>query len=211
MNILQELLSSQGGNVVGQLASQFGISPDDAQKALSNLIPAVAGGIKKTATSQTGLESLLSKVQNNQDLRRSADNPSVLGQPQSTQAGNDILGDIFGSKDVSRTVADKTAQATGLDFGMLKKMLPLVAGLVMSQLNNRGKSSGGGLGELLGAVVGAQQPAQRGGGGLGSLLGSLLGGSRRKQRQASGLESILDFDGDGSISDEVLEMAKKLF
>lgn len=210
MNILQDLLGSQGGNVVGQLASQFGISPEQAQKALSNLVPAVAGGIKKTASSQNGLEALLSKVKNNQDLRRSADNPSVLGQPQTTQTGNEILGDIFGSKDVSRTVAGNTSKATGLDLGMLKKMLPLVAGLVMSQLNNRSKSSGGGLGDLLGGLAGASQPQRRG--GLGGLLGGLLGGGRRAQaNQTNGLESLLDFDGDGSIADEVLEMAKKMF
>ena len=121
MNILQDLLSSQGGNVVGQLSEQFGISADDAQKALSNLIPAVAGGVKKAANSSSGLEALLSKVQNNQDLRQAADNPSVLGTAETTQTGNDILGDIFGSKEVSRTVAGNTAQATGLDSGMLKK------------------------------------------------------------------------------------------
>ena len=209
MNILQDLLSSQGGNVIGQLASQFGISPDDAQKALSNLIPAVAGGIKKTARSKSGLEALLEKVQSNQELRQSADQPSVLGEARSTQAGNEILGDIFGSKDVSRSVAGNTAKATGLDLGMLKKMLPLVAGLVMSQLNNRSGSSAGGLAELLGSLAGAQQPARRG--GLGGLLGTLLGGGRKPARQSSGLESLLDFDGDGNITDEVLEMAKKMF
>lgn len=210
MNILQDLLGSQGGDVVGQLANQFGISTSDARKALSNLAPAVAGGIKKTARSQNGLEALLSKIQNNQDIRQAADQPSVLGQPQATQVGNDILGDIFGSKEVSRSVAGNTANATGLDTGMLKKMLPLVAGLVMSQLNNRGSSSQGGLGELLGNLSGAQQPARRG--GLGGLLGSLLGGGRRSSAgRSGGLESLLDFDGDGDISDEVLDMAKKMF
>ena len=164
-------------------------------------------GIKKTAASQNGLEALLSKVQSNQEIRQAADQPNVLGQPQSTQVGNDILGQIFGSKEVSRTVAGNTANATGLDNGMLKKMLPLVAGLVMSQLNNRSSSSSGGLGELLGGLAGAQQASR---GGLGGLLGSLLGGGR-KSRSSGGLESLLDFDGDGDISDEVLEMAKKMF
>lgn len=211
MNILQELIKSQGGDIVGQLANQFGVSTGDAEKALSNLVPAIAGGIKKTAGSQNGLESLLSKVKNNQDLRRSANNPNVLAQPEITQAGNEVLGDIFGSKDVSRTVADNTAQATGLDLGMLKKMLPLVAGLVMSQLNNKSEASSGGLGGLLGGLAGASQPSKSSG-GLGSLLGGLFGGGQKKQaQQSSGLESLLDFDGDGNIADDVLDMARKLF
>lgn len=210
MNILQELIKSQGGDVIGQLSKQFGVSASDAEKALSNLVPAVAGGIKKTAASQNGLEALLSKVKNNQELRRSANNPNVLERPEVAQAGNEVLGDIFGSKEVSRNVAGQTAKSTGLDAGMLKKMLPLVAGLVMSQLNNKSEASKGGLGELLGSVSGASKPAKKG--GLGGLLGGLLGGNKRKQAQQSGgLGSLLDFDGDGNIADDVLDMAKKLF
>lgn len=212
MNILQELLAAQGGNIVEQLASQFGVNGADAEKALANLLPAIAGGIKKSASSKKGLEELLSKVQSNQELRESADNPSVLNQPQATQAGNEILGQIFGSKEVSRTVAGKTASATGLDLGMLKKMLPLVAGLVMSQLNNKGQRQEGvdGLGGLLGTLAGAAQSQKRG--GLGGLLGGLLSGGRRQQKSSSnGLESLLDFDGDGNIADDVLDLAKKMF
>lgn len=211
MNILQEILNSGDGKIVGQLASQFGLDPNDAAKALSNLIPAVAGGIKKTASSQNGLEALISKIESNRDVRQSFDTPEVLSKAESTQSGNEILGDIFGSKEISRTVADQTAKSTGLDLGILKKMLPLVAGLVMSSLNKRGSQSSGGLGGLLGGLAGAAQPQARRG-GLAGLLGSLLGGGRRQaQQQSSGIESLLDFDGDGSVADDVLNLARKLF
>ena len=224
MNIIEEILKANGGQVVGQLAQQFGLNQADAGKALSNLIPAIAGGIKKTAQSKTGLESLITKVNQNQDFGDAINRPDVLGKTESTQQGNEILGDIFGSKDVSRTVANQTAQSTGIDLGVLKKMLPLVAGLVMSSLNKRGQAaspsgsgSGGGLGELLGGLASqsAGQQAQPSKGGIGALLGRLLGGGRARQQtqkaQSSGLESLLDFDGDGSVADDVLNLAKKLF
>ncbi len=38
--------------------------------------------------------------------------------------GNNILGHILGSKDVSRAVADRASANTGIDSGMLKQMLP---------------------------------------------------------------------------------------
>ena len=211
MNILEEIVKAQGGQVIGQLAKQFGLNDADAVKALSNLVPAIAGGLKKTAQSSNGLESLISKVESNDVIRRSLDAPDVLGDGTATSAGNEILGDIFGSKDVSRTVAGQTAKSTGVDLGVLKKMLPLVAGLVMSSLNKRGQSSGGGLGDLLGGLAGAApQPKPRG--GLADLLGSLLGGGRKRQApQTSGIESMLDFDGDGNIADDVMDLAKKLF
>jgi hypothetical protein len=211
MNLLQEILSAQDGGVVGQLAQQFGIDAGDASKALSNLIPAIAGGIKKTAQSPTGLESLLSKLNSNENIAQSIDQPSILGGADLSQTGNEILGDIFGSKDVSRTVAGQTAQSTGIDLGILKKMLPIVAGLVMSSLNKKGQASGGGLGDLLGGLAGASQAQPQKRGGLGGLLGSLLGGNRAQASPTSGLESLLDFDGDGDIADDVLDLAKKLF
>jgi len=209
MNILQEMLKAQGGDIVEQLAKQFGLDKSDAEKALSNLIPAVAGGVKKAASSKNSLESLLGKVQANQDMRRSIESPTVLGNPQVTQAGNEVLADIFGSKEVSRTVADQTSKSTGIDFGILKKMLPLVAGLVMSSLSKKGQSSNGGLGELLGGLAGSSQPQRSS--GLGSLLGIIFGSSKKQQAPSGGLESFLDFDGDGNIADDVLDLARKLF
>ena len=215
MNIIQEILKSQNGQIVGQLAKQFGLDSGDAVKAVSNLIPAIAGGVKKTAQSKNNLENLIAKVERNQELRNSLNNPGALEKPATTEAGNEILGDIFGSKDVSRTVAKQTAESTGLDLGILKKMLPLIAGLVMSSLNQRGESSTGGLGGLLGGLAGnTTQQTQTS--GLGGLLSRLLGGGRRKQKnssrsQSGGLESFLDFDGDGNIADDVLNLARKLF
>ena len=41
--------------------------------------------------------------------------------------GNGILGHIFGSKDVSRQVAARAAQSSGVAPDILAKMLPLVA------------------------------------------------------------------------------------
>ena len=110
MNIIQELLKAGDGQAVGQLANQFGLDTSAVEKALANLVPAIAGGIKKTASSPSGLESLISKMNNNKDLRKALDFPEVLGKADSTQAGNDILADIFGSKDVSRTVAKQTSR-----------------------------------------------------------------------------------------------------
>lgn len=213
MNILQEILQAQGGQVVEKLASQFGLDGKDAKKALSNLIPAVAGGIKKTASSTSGLEGLLSKVLNNQELRKSMDSPDILADPKATHAGNEMLSDIFGSKDVSRTVAKQTAQSTGIDLDILKKMLPLVAGLVMSSLNNHGESDNNGLGGLLNSLGGAAKSQQTSSGGLAGLLGGLFG--KKQNRSATptkgGLESLLDFDGDGNVTDDVLDLVKKLF
>lgn len=86
----------------------------------------------------------------------------VLGNsPTPRQPGNDILGNIFGSKDVSRSVAGSVAEVTGLDENMLKQMLPIltmaVAGYMAKQATGGAAASGGSespLGGILGSIVG---------------------------------------------------------
>ena len=123
--------------------------------------------------------------------------------PQATEVnrGNDVLGQIFGSKDVSRTVAQNAASRTGLDPALLRKMLPIVAMMVAGYMAKQG---GGGTQAGLG-----------GGGGLGGLLGGLLGGKASGQASsggaaAGGLGSLLDLNGDGNPLDDILGMAGKM-
>jgi hypothetical protein len=105
------------------------------------------------------------------------------------------LGHLFGSKDVSRQVANGAAAKTGIGADVLKRMLPMLASLAMGALAQRAArepggnvqlspASGGGLMDLLGPLLG-------GGGGVGGLgggrpgsegggLGDLLGGLFRR-------------------------------
>ena len=85
---------------------------------------------------------------------------AVLGQsPTPTQQGNDILGNIFGSKDVSRGVAGEVAALTGIDENILKKMLPILAMAAAGYMaknassGGQGGAGGGALGGILGSIV----------------------------------------------------------
>lgn len=132
---------------------------------------------------------------------------SVLGQQATpVDQGNDILGQIFGSKDVSRQVAGSAAASTGIDPGILKKMLPILAMAVagyMFRQNNAGQGD---------------ETAQSGGlgGMLGNVLGGMLGGGQQAPQAApaggglGGLTSMLDLDGDGNPLNDIIGMAGKL-
>src|SRR5690606_21560216 len=95
----------------------------------------------------------------------------VAPEPTPVNKGNAILGEIFGSKDVSREVAGQASQSTGLDPAVLKKMLPvlamLVAGYLSSQSNRAGGGAEGGLGSILGQVLGGMGGGAGGSGGIG--------------------------------------------
>lgn len=205
MNILNEVMSAGGGAIVKQLGKQFGLNQGMTEMAIKGLLPAITRGISKQ-NDAGGLGSIFEKLGQN-NINSYVDSPDVFGSPQAKANGDMILGDIFGSKDISRTVAKTASESGGLDYSMMKKMLPMVAGIAFAVLNKKNQSSGGG---LLGSVVQGALGGSRGGGGLlGSLLSGVLGGGRRRQQQ-TGLSSFLDFDGDGSIADDVWNVARKL-
>ena len=199
-NNLIDALGGLGG--LQQIATELGVDQQTVATGAAALLPAVLGGFKKQAQAQpTGLDGLLGSLGG---LGGGGLLDAVLS-PQATPVdqGNQVLGQIFGSPDVSRTVAGQAAGSTGISADLLKKLLPIVAmaaaGMMAKSASAGGTSTGtgGGMGGLLGQVLGGlggSQPAATGGslGGLG------------------GLASMLDLDGDGNPLDDIMGMASKL-
>ncbi|WP_257547602.1 DUF937 domain-containing protein [Sphingopyxis sp. DBS4] len=197
---LTDILAQAGG--IESMASQLGVSPTVAKQGAEALLPAILGGFKKQAAGAGGVEGLGGLLG---QLGGGGLLDAVLGsQATPVSQGNDVLGQIFGSKDVSRTVADHAAGQTGLDSGLLKQMLPILAMMVAGYMAKQGgqQSGGGGLGDLIGGALGGGGS----GGGLGGMLGSVLGGGGG----LGGLGKMLDMDGDGNPLDDIIGMAGKL-
>jgi hypothetical protein len=199
---ITDILGQTGG--LQSIARELGISESQAASAAAALAPAILGGFKKQAQANPagldGLGGLLSQLGGGGLL-----DDVVAAKPTDVNRGNDVLGQIFGSKDVSRAVAQNAASQTGLDTGLLKKMLPMLAMLVAGYMAKQQT-----------AGAGAATQAAPSGGGLGDLLGGLLGGQRTGAAGAtpgagSGLASVLDMNGDGNPLDDILRMAGKAF
>ncbi len=206
---LANILKQSGA--IGSIAQQLGVNEQVAQIGAEALLPAILGGFKKTAQAQPsgldGLGGLLGQLGGG-GLFDSV----VAPEPTPVEQGNDVLGQIFGTKEVSRTVAGHASEQTGLDPSLLKKMLPILAMLVAGYMAKQsgGEGEGGGLGGLLGSMIGGGQSA---GGGLAGALGGLLGGGGQQAAPAGGglggLGSLLDMDGDGNPLDDIIGMASK--
>jgi hypothetical protein len=185
---ITDILARTGG--LHSIARELGLSEEQAASGAAALAPAILGGFKKQAQAQPGgvegLGGLLGRLGGGGLL------DDVLSpKPTNSALGNDVLGQIFGSKDVSRAVAQNAASNTGLDPSLLKRMLPLLAMAVTGYLAKQQGS--------------AAQTAPAGG-GLGRVLGSLLGGGSSPQSSAAGLGSLLDANGDGNPLDDILRM-----
>ena len=191
---ITDILSQTGG--LQSMARELGVSESDVAAGAAALSPAILGGFKKQVQAQpTGLEGLgglLGQLGGGSLLDQ-----VVAPQPTDINRGNDVLGQIFGSKDVSRTVAQNAAAQTGLDPALLKKMLPMIAMLIAGYMaKQRGGAS---------VAAGASST-----GGLGGLLGSVLAGQNSGGHAGlGGLASMLDLDGNGNPLDDILRMARR--
>jgi hypothetical protein len=207
---LTDILAQAGG--IESMAKDLGIPPAMAKQGAAALLPAILGGFKKQAQSGgiEGLGGLLGQLGGGGLL------DSVLGsQPTPVAPGNEVLGQIFGSKDVSRTVAGQAATQTGLDSGLLKKMLPILAMMVAGYMAKQSGQAqgGGGLGDLIGGALGGSGSSGGLGGMLGNALGGAMGGGAAPAAAGGGLGSLanmLDLNGDGNPLDDIMGMASKL-
>jgi hypothetical protein len=172
---LNDIIRSQGG--IDAIASQLGIPRQQAEQGAEALLPSILEGFgnrvgEEGESGVGGIGAILDAL-GGAGLARNVIGP----EPTEVSKGNDILGQIFGSKEVSREVAGQASQASGLDPAILKKMLPILAMLVAGYLSSQSGRQGG-LGGVLGQVLGGMAGGGGGMGGLGGVLGSILGGRR---------------------------------
>lgn len=189
---ITDVLAQMGG--LSSMARELGVSDADARRGAEALLPTILGGLKNQAQGQPGglegLGGLLGKLGGGGLL------DNVLAPaPTDVAPGNEVLGQIFGSKDFSRAVAQEASATSGLDASLLRKMLPLLAmlatGLMAKQASGKSATpqSNGGLGGMLGGLLGGNGGG--GGGGIG------------------GLVAMLDADGDGNPLNDIMRKMGK--
>ena len=185
MNMAQVL---QDSGVITSMARELGIDESVARAGAGALLPAIVAGVGRQAAAPPaaggglgGLAEILGGALGGGQAQGGGLGGALGGglggalggilldavlkkEPTPTQPGNDILGQIFGSKDVSRGVAEEVSGSTGISSDLLKKMLPILAMAVVGYMLNR--NSGG-------TAAPAQASAQ-GGGALGGALGTIL-------------------------------------
>lgn len=191
MSLSQSLLNSP---VIPSMARELGIDEQTARSGAAALLPAIVAGLGRSATGGPGaaaggasalgglggLGSILGGLAGGAGGGGGLLDSVLSPNPTPVQHGNDILGGIFGHKDVSRSVAAEAAATSGLDQGLLKKMLPILVmaavGYLMHQGQQRGGAATGGIPGMGGSGMGIPGMGGAGGGALGGILGSIIGG-----------------------------------
>jgi len=187
MNI-NEMLQQTGA--VDAISRELGVDRAQAEAGAAALLPSILSGFQNPVAAPEspavdsafpglggGLGSLLGTIGGlgGGDLLDNA----TADEPTEVDKGNQILSQLFGSKDGSRAVAASAAAESGVEPSLLKKMLPILAMVAAGYVMKRA-GQGGGLGGALGGMLGGQ-PSAAGRGSApatpatGGLLDDLIG------------------------------------
>ncbi|MFT7599449.1 MAG: hypothetical protein ACI8TP_002382 [Acidimicrobiales bacterium] len=181
--LIDGLMEQLGSSGTSQLAGVLGADENAMGGLISAALPAILGGLAKNAEQADGASSLASALDDHDD--------SIFGNLGSLLGGGGpgdaILGHVLGQK--RPQVEQQVAGNAGVDLSMITKLLPLLAPLVMGYLSKQKKTNN--LDEA----------------GLGAMLNNERKAVEAKQPGLGGLASILDADGDGSVLDDVMNMA----
>ncbi len=121
------------GDAINAMASQFGLSQQQTQSAIEALLPAFSQGLKRNASNPLDLGNFMQALASGNHAQYFEDVTKAM-TPQGMADGNGILGHLFGSKELSRAVAQQASAATGIGTEILKQMLPVLASAIMGGL-----------------------------------------------------------------------------
>lgn len=131
------MMRAQNGAGIDAMAKQYNLAQEQVTQAMAALMPAFSSGLKRSTANPYDFTALMQAISSG-NYARYFEDMSKAFTPQGMADGNTMLGQIFGSKDVSRAVAAQAAQMTGIGQEILKQMMPVMANTLMGGLFKQG-------------------------------------------------------------------------
>ncbi len=150
MRILDFLTGPQGQAAIDTLAKTFNIPPAQVKEALAAIVPEFAHAIERQTLNRGGVADIVSSL-GRVNTSRSLDQTAEKASAGANDTGIDVLEQLFGTKDKSRSVAARVARETGISGDIIKQMLPSVAAMTMAALAKGSRSS---IQDVIGKVPG---------------------------------------------------------
>ncbi|MCO6389728.1 DUF937 domain-containing protein [Aliihoeflea aestuarii] len=124
------MMKVQNGRVAELLARQVNLTRQQGELALEALLPAFSEALKRNTADPFGFSQFMGAMGGGQYAKYFEDAARAF-TPEGVAAGNDVLGQLFGSKELSRAVAAQAAQATGIAQEAYRQIMPSLAAMMM--------------------------------------------------------------------------------
>jgi hypothetical protein len=191
MDLVQILMQQLSGDGVKQISQQIGADEGTTNQAIGTALPVLISALAKNSSQQGGAENLHRALQNH-DGSILDDVSGYLNGSNAGSSGAAILDHVLGSR--QNNVTNALSQQTGLDKGSILQLLSTLAPMLMGAL---GKTQ----------AQGGFDPS--------SLSGYLNGQNQQMHANSPDMmgmvTSLLDQNKDGSILDDLGNIASKLF
>jgi hypothetical protein len=143
MNLFDIMQSAQNGQAMPNLAQQYGLSLQQTQAAIDALLPAFSMGLQRQTQDPYAFGSL-AQMMTVSPYARFFEAGGYGIPTEAKSAGNDVLGQLFGSREVSQAIAAQAAATSGVSQAILKQMLPVIAAMLMGGLTKSAGNQGWG-------------------------------------------------------------------
>ncbi|MET0169192.1 MAG: DUF937 domain-containing protein [Aliihoeflea sp.] len=146
------MMKAQNGRVAELLARQVNLTRQQGELALEALLPAFSEALKRNTADPFGFSQFMGSMGGGQYAKYFEDATRAF-TPEGVAAGNDVLSQLFGSKELSRAVAAQAAQATGIAQETYRQIMPSLAAMMMGGFFKQatGQMSGAGSNPFLDA------------------------------------------------------------
>jgi len=187
-SLLSGMLSKIGDQGVEKIAQSAGIDSSLATKILSQAGPLLTSKMADNARSKEGLASLNAALNNHDGSV--FDHLDDIVDPNIDTKGSKILGLILGNN--TGSLIEVLAKGNNTDSDSTQKILEMAAPLVLGQLGKEKKSRGLDAAGIFDLLQGEKKQLESSGNNILLSLG----------------KQFLDKDKDGSIVDDVIDIAK---
>lgn len=128
VNLLDIMRQAQQGAGMDNMARQFGLSLADAQRAVETLLPAFSLGFRRNAMNPGAFAPFLDALSSG---RYAPFFDGTTMMPGSGAPGAELMGQIFGSPEVTRQIAQQASAMSGIGAQVLQQMMPTMGAVLM--------------------------------------------------------------------------------
>ena len=140
VNLLDIMRQAQQGAGMNNMARQFGLSPADAQRAVETLLPAFSLGFRRNAMNPGTFGPFLDALSSGRYAPFFDGTTLTLGG--ASPPGGELMGQIFGSPEVTRQIAQQASLMSGVGAQVLQQMMPTIAAVLVGGMTRNASLEG---------------------------------------------------------------------
>ena len=191
MSDIMDMITSQlSGEAMKQISRQLGTNEQQSSSAIAAALPVLLGAMNKNAKTSEGASALAGALEKDHDGSILDNLGGFLGNA-SQGPGAGILGHVLGGQ--RGKVEQYVSKTSGLNTQGSGQLLEMLAPVVMGALGKQKREQGLDAGALAG------------------MLGNVMSNRQSQAPQQNQiLGALLDSDGDGDITDDIVNLGGKL-